>query len=185
LARVVEGLLPGWHEIEITLVDHRPFRQRFEVPTLTDYDLGTLDMRLAVGTVTLREVPASAEVWVDGESMVTTRRGDGSIRLQLSVGDHDILVGASGGRVWNGGVAVVDGGTASREIRLAPGLAFLGVAGGDALDRESANEPILRALAQVAGWTLLDRSSFAAGAALPFRGRDAGRNLRDRRVRPE
>jgi len=159
---IVEGLLPGWHEIEITLVNHRPFRQRFEVPTLTDYDLGTLDMRLAVGTVTLRRVPASAEVWVDGSSTTARRGGDGSIRLQLSVGDHDILVGASGGRVWNGNIAVVDGGTASRDVRLAPGLAFLGVAGGDALDRESANEPILRALTQVDGWNVLDRSSFAA-----------------------
>lgn len=160
---VVEGLLPGWHEIEITLANHRPFRQRFEVPTLTDYDLGTLDMRLAVGTVTLRNVPGSAEVWVDGESVAAARSGDGSIRLQLTVGDHDLLIGASGGRVWSGNVTVVDGGTASRDTRLAPGLAFLGVAGGDALDRESANEPILRALSQTTGWNLLDRRSFAAG----------------------
>lgn len=159
---LVEGLLPGWHEIEITLANHRPFRQRFEMPTLTDYDLGILDMRLAVGTVTLRALQESAEVWVDGESVTTARGGDGSIRLQLSVGDHDILVAADGGRIWNGTVAVVDGGTASRDIRLAPGLAFLGVAGGDALDRESANEPILRALSQVTGWALLDRSFFAA-----------------------
>lgn len=159
---VVEGLLPGWHEIEITLANHRPFRQRFEVPTLTDYDLGTLDMRLAIGTVTLRGVPGSAEVWIDGESVAFSWGGDGSIRLQLSVGDHDILIGTSGGRVWSGSVAVVDGGTASRDVRLAVGLAFLGVAGGDALDRESANEPILRSLRQVTAWTLLDRSSFAA-----------------------
>jgi len=162
---VVEGLLPGWHEIEITLANHRPFRQRFEVPTLTDYDLGTLDMRLAVGAVTLREVPGSAEVWVDGESVVARRGDDGSIRMQLPVGNHDILIGTSGGRVWNASIVVVDGGTASRDVRLAPGLAFLGVAGADALDRESANRPILQALARVSGWTLLDRSFFAADVA--------------------
>ncbi len=163
-ALVVEGLLPGWHEIEITLTDHRPFRQRFEVPTLTDFDLGTLDMRLAVGAVTLRGVPVSAEVWVDGASMAVSRGGGGggSVRLQLPVGDHDIMIGADGGRVWSSGVAVVDGGTAARDVRLAPGLAFLGVAGGDALDRESANGPLLQALTQVSGWSVLNRSSAAA-----------------------
>jgi len=159
---LVEGLLPGWHEIEITMIDHRPFRQRFEVPNLTDYDLGTLTMRLAVGNVTLREVPTSAEIWIDGESTTTHRGGDGSVRLQLAVGNHEILVGADGGRIWGGGVSVVDGGTATRDVQLRPGIAFLGVAGGDRLDRDAVNAPILRALGQLSGWSVLDHTEFAA-----------------------
>jgi hypothetical protein len=159
---LVEGLLPGWHELEITLTNHRPFFQRFEVPNLGDYDLGTLTMGLAVGNVTLRDVPTSAEFWIDGASTSTSRGGDGSVRLQLPVGDHDILVGAAGGRVWSGTASVVDGGTATRDVQLAPGLAFLGIAGGDALDRDAANGPVLRALRQLTGWSVLDRSTFAA-----------------------
>ncbi|NKB88923.1 MAG: PEGA domain-containing protein [Acidobacteria bacterium] len=158
---LVEGLLPGWHEIEISLPDHRPFRQRFEVPNLVDYDLGTLTMRLAVGNVTLGDVPNTADVWADGERITTSRNGDSS-RFQLAVGDHSLLVGAPGGRVWEGSVTVVDGGNASRDIELRPGMAFLGVAGGDALDRDSANAPLLRALQGLRGWTIIDRSLYAA-----------------------
>jgi hypothetical protein len=159
---VVEGLLPGWHEIEITLANHRPFRQRIEVPTLMDYDLGVLAMSLALGTVTLRAVPPNAEVWVDGTQVAVARASDDSIRLQLPVGDHALLLGADGGRVWSDTVLVADGGSLARDVHLAPGLAFLGVAGGDALDRQSTTEPLLRGLATLDGWVVLDRSAFAA-----------------------
>jgi hypothetical protein len=160
---VIEGLLPGWHEVEITLTDHRPFQQRFEVPALSDYDLGTLEMRLALGTLMLHGVNSPGEVWVDGASTTEFAVSGGSLRMQLPVGRHEILLSAAGGRIWTDQVDIADGGSITREVELRPGLAFLGVAGGDALDQDAAAEPVLRALRAARGWRVLDRRGLVEG----------------------
>lgn len=166
---VIAGLLPGWHEIEVTLADHRPFRQRIEVPELTDYDLGTLALERAAGMVVLRNLPAAAAVRVDGERVEPERQvgadgrplASGSARLPLPVGEHLVVVAAPEG-VYEAPIVVGDGESVSLDVRARPGIALLGIDGGDPLDRDAVRselEPVLDGLER---WFVLDRQDALA-----------------------
>lgn len=169
---VIEGLLPGWHDLEVTLADHRPFRQRIEVPQLSDYDLGTLVLERSLGVVLLRGLPAGATVRVDGEPVDPEQQtgGDGrplasgAARLALPVGDHRIEVAAPGG-VYEARVVVGDGDSVGLDVRVRPGLALLGIDGGEELDRQAVAAELGSALDGLDAWFVLERPELPAGAS--------------------
>lgn len=163
---VIEGLLPGWHEIEITLPDHRPFRQRIEIPDLMDYDLGTVRLDRSMGVVLLRGVPRAAEVLMDGESpplqwqadLAASRGREGSARIELPVGSYRLVIRHGAAGIYESDLVVEDGATLRLDVALRPGLVFVGVVGGDDLDRDAVRTALLTRIERIDGWFVLDRS---------------------------
>lgn len=155
---VVEGLLPGSHDLEVTLADHRTFRQRVDVPNLADYDLGLVQLQRSLGRVVLRGLPSDARVLIDGQKQ-DPEPGAAVGRMVLPVGLHQLSITATGVGVYEADLIVEDGGTHSFDVRLRPGIVLLGVLGGDALDRDAVLSTLRRRLGGLDNWFLLDRSS--------------------------
>lgn len=160
----VVGLLPGWHEVEVTLANHRPFRQRIELPNLGDFDLGVVTLERALGILVLRDLPAEAVVTVDGERQEVERQqgsagplNTGPGRLVLTVGAHAIFITGPGGGVYEASIVVPDGDTVGLDVRVRPGIGFLGVLGGDELDNEGVRSSLVSGLSGLEDWFLLDR----------------------------
>ncbi len=159
LPLMVDGLLPGWYDIEVTLAEHRTFRQRLEVPDLSDYDLGVLRLDAALGMLVLRGVSPAANVFIDGE-LAELMRQDGATdqaRVELPVGDHRVMVSMPGTGVFEMPFRLEDGTTRSLEVRLLPGIAVLGARGGDALDRDEVLGDLISELGSASGWYRMDR----------------------------
>lgn len=166
----IVGLLPGTHEIEVTLADHRTFRQQIDIPTLADFDLGTLDLDRSLGALMLRDLPAESTLRIDGQEVDPERQvaadgtplSSGSARLTLPVGEHTIEVASAGG-VFETRVNVSDGETVSVDVNPRPGIVYLGVMGGETLDRETVGEVVPELLADLAEWFPLVRPGGLAG----------------------
>jgi hypothetical protein len=172
LPLVVDGLLPGFHEIEVTLAGYRSFRQQLEVPDLADYDLGVLELGRSLGTLLLRGLPSGASISIDGQPSGPEGRqpADGpidSLRLSMTIGQHSLLVDGGRAGIFEANFSIDDGDTTALDVAVRPAIAWLGVFGGDPLDRDATRSLILPELQAVEGWAVLDRST--AGAALPAR----------------
>ena len=88
-----------------------------------------------------------------------------SARLSLTIGQHSLLVDGGRAGVFEATFSIDDGETTALDVTVRPAIAWLGVFGGDLLDRDAARSLILPELAAVGGWALLDRST--AGEAVP------------------
>ena len=159
LPLTVDALLPGWYDIEVALDDHRTFRQRLEVPDLSDYDLGVLHLDPALGILVLRGLPPAANLYVDGELTEPMRQEgvSGQARLELPVGDHRVMVSMSGAGVFELPFRLEDSTTRSVDVRLLPGIAVLGARGGDQLDRDEVLGDLVSELGNMGGWYRMDR----------------------------
>lgn len=167
--RIVD-LLPGTHLLTVTLADHRPFEQRVDIPALSDYDLGTLRLERALGTLVLRDLPAGARVEIDGRTVEVERRvgangtplSVGAARITLPVGGHQLRIASPGG-VFESRVEIGDGDTLGIDVDPEPGIAYLGVASGESLDKRAVDDVVEAALERADGWFLLDRRDRLAG----------------------
>lgn len=168
---VVENLLPGTHEVEVILADHRPFRQQLDIPDLADYDLGTLRMDRALGMVVLRGLPGDAEVLVDGAPVTLEWQGGGppvgsltaQARFSASVGQRLVQVTHAAAGVFEASVLVTDGDLRAVDVDLRPAVVLLGVVGGDELGRQAVRATLAGELATAPDWLVLDRQSELAG----------------------
>lgn len=166
----IVGLLPGSHELEVTLADHRPFRQRVEVPDLADYDLGTLMLERALGVLVLRGLEPEANVTIDGAPVELEFRpgvgggapGTGSARLSLPVGAHAVAVTAPSG-VFETAIDLGDGDLVTVDVDTRPGLAWLGIVGGEELDRQAVRDAVDAFDTRLSSWSLLDRAEGLPG----------------------
>jgi hypothetical protein len=161
---VVDGLLPGWHDIEVSLAGYRPLRQRLEVPDLADYDLGVLELQRSLGVLLVRGLPPGANLLIDGESvgpdrgtMESSNTVD-SARLSLTIGTHTLLVDAGRAGVYETSFTIGDDETTAVDVQVRPAIAWLGAIGGDALDRDAVRSAVLPALEAADRWALLDRA---------------------------
>jgi len=174
----IEGLMPGHHEVEILLDGYRAFSAPIEIASLADYQVGTVLLDRNVGTVLLRNLPAGADVWVDGrrtQPEPPARGGDpavpGAHRLSLSPGQYRITVSESDAGVFEETITVADRGNVGLSVDLRPGLTFLGVAGADRLGAASLEQRLATAFSGFSFWTFLERDE--DGESLL---RDAGAN---------
>lgn len=169
----VEGLQPGRHDITVTLDGYRTRSFQLQVPDLSDY-WAPVVLEETRGTVVLEGLPDAAEVAVDGGG-VTPQRADGAgaPRLELPPGAHTVEVSQGTVGVFAADVEVVDQETQILQVRLRPGLAFLGVLGGDERGARDLTELLTGTLGAIDDWTVLDRS--AALASLSEVGLDAAR----------
>ncbi|HEX9697882.1 MAG TPA: PDZ domain-containing protein [Acidobacteriota bacterium] len=156
-ALVVEGLQPGTHSVEVALPGYRTRLYDVQVADLADYR-ATIVLERAAGTVVLEGLEPEAEVMVDGvEATPQFPEGQGSPRLELEPGEHRIEI-SSGGGVFIAEVEVADQQTRVVPVLLRPGLALLGVLGGDERGARELAALLRSTLATVEDWTVLDRT---------------------------
>jgi hypothetical protein len=156
----IEGLQPGVHTIEVSLDGYRTRRVDLDVADLADYRAAVV-LEETRGTVVLEGLSDGAEVTVDGTGATPQRPGGGgggSPRLELSPGSHTIEVAQGPAGVFAASVDVVDRQEQTLQVRLCPGLAFLGVLGGDERGVRDLTELLVGTLGAIDNWTLLDRT---------------------------
>ncbi len=161
---VVEGLQPGPHSIEVELDGYRPRSYELDVADLADYR-ATVVLEETAGEVVLDGLAPNASVMVDGAAAMPRRpggAGSGSPRLTLAPGIHEIEVSQGTAGVFATTVEVVDRRVDVVDVRLRPGIAFLGVLGGDERGARHLSEALTGTLSGVDRWTVLDRSGAAS-----------------------
>lgn len=156
----IEGLQPGAHTIEVSLEGYRLRRFDLSIADLVDYRAAIV-LEATRGTVVLEGLPDGAEVTVDGAGATPQRpgaAGGGLPRLELPPGPHAIEVSQGTAGVFAASVEVVDRQMQTLQVRLRPGLAFLGVLGGDERGARDLTELLVGTLGAIDNWTVLDRT---------------------------
>ena len=157
-ALVIQGLQPGRHTLEVSLDGFRTRRSEIEVEDLVDYR-STVVLEETAGTVVLEGLTADAEVSVDGAVTVPQwPGGGGSAQLSLAPGRHTIEVSRGTAGVFATSIDVADQQAQVVSVRLRPGLAFLGVLGGDDRGARDIAGLLTGTLGAIDNWTVLDRT---------------------------
>lgn len=152
---LVPDVEPGLRVIEVKKEGYRPFRAELRVSDLRDYDMPPIVLDEQRGTLVLRGLDADADLEIDGREARPESRGAETARISLGPGEHQVQVTRGRTRMFSTRVRLADRQTIEINVRLRPGLAFLGVLGtkGDDLARA-----LRLGLAQGERWSLLDRS---------------------------
>ncbi len=167
---VVEGLMPGDHELEIFMEGYRGFHSRVPIPDLGDFHVGAISLQRSEGMLLLRDLPHDAEVWVDerrvqpepparGRAPGTDDAALNSTAYQLSLppGQHLLTVDHGTAGVFEAEVSVAEQSNQMLTVRLNPGLTFLGVLGGDEMSANAFETAMAETFSDLDGWTLLNR----------------------------
>lgn len=152
---LVPDLEAGLRVLEVRKAGFRPFRSELRVRELRDYKMPPIVLEEEQGTLVLRNLPSDAELRIDGRETRLDSRGASSSRLTLKPGEHHVQVTQGKTRMFVTRVRLADRQTIELNVRLRPGLAFLGVLG--AKDDDLARALRL-SLASSDRWSLLDRT---------------------------
>ena len=167
---VVEGLMPGDHELEIFMEGYRSFHSRVPIPDLGDFAIGAISLDRSEGMLLLRDLPPGAEVWVDDRRVQpdpparsqAPGTDDAALdstayRLNLPPGQHVLTVDHGTAGVFEAEVSVAEQSNQMLTVRMNPGLTFLGVLGGDEMSAHALETALVETFAEIEGWTLLNR----------------------------
>lgn len=131
----IADLAIGQHQLEVRHPGYRTYQISLSILEAIDYEVPPVVLDRVRGTVIVRGVPASATVQVDGEAVPGERRGD-RVRLDVAPGEHRLLIEEGPAKMFARSVRIADRQTIEIDADLKPGLALLGVRGGD---REAAS----------------------------------------------
>lgn len=151
----------GLHVLEVRKPGFRPYRVEIEVAAPVDYQMPPIVLEEEHGRIVLLDVPPGASVSVDGAAAAL----EAAARPQLTVrpGEHRLTVTQGTTRMFSTSVRVADRQDVEVRVRLRPGLAFLGVLGGDAATAAELDGQLRRALGK-GRWALLDGSEAGLAA---------------------
>lgn len=154
---VVSGIEPGLRVVEVKLEGYRPYRSELIVESLDDYILPPIVLEPQGGRLVLRSFPAGGAIRIDGREVRPTNPGAPVPEIDLLPGDYHLQVSAGPTRMFATDISVADRQTVEVTIRLSPGLAFLGVLGGDGGQAADLARSLRLAFRESGGWALLDR----------------------------
>ena len=152
----IEEVEPGAHRVEVRREGFRDFETTVAVDPEVDVRLAPVVLEPESATLVLRQLPDSAEVFVDG--LLLRRAGSSQERLQLSPGRHRLRVSEGDERVFERSFELVDGEIETLVVALRSPLVLAGVLGGDTEAATRVRALLAEALDEGGEWTLLDRS---------------------------
>ncbi|RMH15262.1 MAG: PDZ domain-containing protein [Acidobacteria bacterium] len=159
---VLEGLPLGRHQLEIRLEGYRPHPAVLHIEQLIDYEIPPIVLQRQQGTLVLRDLPAGATVRLDGRpATIDERRGDDA-RLILAPGDYRLLIEQGPSKMLTRRFSIADRQTVEIDVRLQPGLALLGVLGGDREAGQRLAQALAATLGRTGKWTVIDHAAAAA-----------------------
>ncbi|MEM7586172.1 MAG: PDZ domain-containing protein [Acidobacteriota bacterium] len=158
---VIEGIELGLVLLEVQLAGHRT--QRFELPIseLLDYPLPPIVFERERGSLQFNNFPSDAEIRVDGELKRLDNPGARKPQLTLAPGSYHVTVATRSSKMFSTQLQVADRQRIEVDVDLRPGLAFLGVLGGDRETARNLDQSLRVALADSGKWTLINRASKA------------------------
>jgi hypothetical protein len=158
---LIPDIGPGGHDVVVSKPGFRPWRGRVNVDRLVDYRFAPVVLEREAGTLLLTNLPADAQVTLDGRSQRPTRATGQEPLLLLSPGNYVLAVTRGGGDYFESAVAVRDKETTTVEVRLRPALIWLGALGGDQPAAARLTQELADQLTLADDWALLDRSGQA------------------------
>lgn len=166
---VLDGLAPGDHRIDLEKDGYRTHAATLRVETLADYTLGMITMERTAASIVMRGLTPGQAVDVDGSPVALVPAVDqggapllGAGMLQVAPGGHRIFVDGGARGVFSADVSVVDQQRLVLDAKLRPGLAFMGVLGGDTAAASRLTTALRSAIGDQDVWAWLDRSRDAA-----------------------
>ncbi len=158
---VIEGVQPGLVTLEIAKDGFRPKRFELEIRELLDYPLQPIVLEQTGGSLVFNDFPAGAEIRLDGAVRRPDNPGSSRPRLKLSPGAYHVTVNAGPSKMFSTRLRLADRQTMEINVRLQPGLAFLGVLGGDRDTARNLDQSLRLVLGETDKWSLIDFSARA------------------------
>ncbi|MCP3962034.1 MAG: PDZ domain-containing protein [bacterium] len=158
---VIEGIQPGLVNLEVTKDGYRS--QRFELPIyeLLDYPMPPIVLEEESGSLVFNDFPTGAVIRIDGTPRRPDNPGSSRPRLKLPPGTYHVTVASGSSKMFSTQLRLADGQTSEINVRLRPGLAYLGVLGGDEATARDLDQSLRLALADSGKWTLINHSARA------------------------
>ena len=163
---VIDELGTGLQILEVRKEGFRPYRVELVLDELLDYPMPPIVLEEERGVLALNDLPPDAELLINGKPMAVDQPGARSSRISLPPGEYDVQVASGSQRMFSTRLRLADRQTVEINVRLRPGLAFLGVIGGSASDAASLEESLQNALSRTEKWALLDRTAKGPRALL-------------------
>ena len=163
---VIDGLETGLQILEVRKEGYRPYRVELVLDELLDYPMPPIVLEEERGVLALNDLPPDAELLINGKPMAVDQPGARSSRISLPPGEYDVQVASGSQRMFSTRLRLADRQTVEINVRLRPGLAFLGVIGGSASDAASREASLQTALSRTDKWALLDRTEQGPRALL-------------------
>ncbi len=159
---IIEGIEPGLVILEVQLAGYR--RERFELSIyeLLDYPVPPIVLEKERGSLSFNNFPTGAEIRIDGEARSPDNPGSRKPVLALPPGTYHVTVSAGPSKMFSTRLQLADRQRMEVDVDLRPGLAFLGVLGGDAETARNLDQSLRVALADSGRWTLINRSAEAS-----------------------
>ena len=154
---VITDVELGLRVLELRKEGYRTYRAELSIEELIDYPMPPIVLAEEAGVLVFRNLPAGARVLVDGAAVELENRGSATPQVALSPGEHEVQVASGAARMFSETLLLADRQTVEIDVRLRPGLVFLGVLGGRASRAESFAQSLKLALADSGKWALLDR----------------------------
>ncbi len=158
---VIEGIQPGLVLLEIAKEGFRSKRFELQIHELLDYPLQPIVLEPTSGSLVFKEFPAGAEIRIDGKVRQPDNPGSPRPQLKLSPGTYHVTVNAGPSKMFSTQLQLADRQTMEINVRLQPGLAFLGVLGGDRDTARNLDQSLRLALGGTDKWSLIDFSARA------------------------
>lgn len=158
---VIDGVQPGLHLLEVRKAGFRPYRAELEIREAIDYPMPPIVLEAETGQVVLVDAPPEATLIVDGTVMRPENPGSSRPRLTLPPGEHRITVSAGRSRIFSTRFTLGDRQALEIPVRPQPGLAFLGVLGGDPQVARGLQQSLGVTLERADRWAVLDRAAEA------------------------
>lgn len=158
----VEDLQPGRAEIEIRLPGYRTFRAAVDIDGMVDVPIGAVVLAQQAGTLALLELPADAEVRIDGEITRPQLGARGIAEIPLAPGNYRVSVSRGVFGRFETNVEIADTKTTELNVELRPALVTLGVLGGDDVAARKLTTAMADTFQTKREWALLDHSATAA-----------------------
>ena len=158
---IIDGLMPGLVLLEVAREGYRP--QRFELPIaeLLDYPMPPIVLEEESGRLVFTDFPAGAEIRLDGQARQPDNPGSARPQLKLPPGAYHVTVNAGPSRMFSTQLRLADRQTMEISVRLQPGLAFLGVLGGEPDTARNLAQSLRVMLGGIDKWSLIDFSARA------------------------
>lgn len=172
---VIDPIEQGLRVIEIRKPGYRSYRAELAIEELIDYRLPPIVLDEERGFVVLKGLPPKAVVRVDGEPVTPENLGSPTPQLALAPGEHRLTISDGAAKMFATQLRLADRQSVEITVRLKPGLALLGVLGGDPTGVSRLQNLLRATLGGLDGWTLLDRSETLPPSILAELGIDAAR----------
>ncbi len=156
---VLGEIATGIRRLEVRKAGFRPYRAELEVYDLLDYPIPPIVLEGESGLIVFRDFPPGGKLAINGRNRPLDNPTSSRPQLSLPPGEYQLTIESDRSSMFSTQLRLADRQTVEVQVRLRPGLAFLGVIGDDADRRRDLDQALRQAFGRSGKWSILDRSS--------------------------